>query len=120
MKTLVALVAAIGVAALYTAALAQEDCEPGTHSASTSWSISSDCCHAAGDPHSGDESYRRVLWIVLAINAAMFAIEVIAGLAAGSASLQADALDFLSDTANYAMSLFVVGMTRRPLRSKEL
>lgn len=38
---------------------------------------------------------RRVLWAVLAINGAMFAIEVVAGLAAGSASLQADALDFL-------------------------
>jgi Co/Zn/Cd efflux system component len=51
-----------------------------------------------------------VLWIVLAVNAAMFLIEIGAGLAAGSASLQADALDFLSDTANYVVSLFVVGM----------
>jgi Co/Zn/Cd efflux system component len=33
--------------------------------------------------------------------------------AAGSASLQADALDFLGDTANYAVSLFVVGMALR-------
>jgi Co/Zn/Cd efflux system component len=40
----------------------------------------------------------------------MFAIEVAAGLAAGSASLQADALDFLGDAGNYAISLFVVGM----------
>jgi Co/Zn/Cd efflux system component len=40
----------------------------------------------------------------------MFAIEVVAGLAAGSASLQADALDFLGDAGNYAISLFVVGM----------
>jgi len=47
---------------------------------------------------------------VLAINAAMFAVEVAAGLAAGSASLQADALDFLGDAGNYAISLFVVGM----------
>jgi Co/Zn/Cd efflux system component len=36
-----------------------------------------------------------------------------AGLAAGSASLQADALDFLGDAANYAVSLFVVGMALR-------
>ncbi len=57
-----------------------------------------------------DDAYRRVLWAVLAINAAMFAVEVIAGLAAGSAALQADALDFLGDAANYAISLFVVGM----------
>ncbi len=43
----------------------------------------------------------------------MFLIEIIAGLAAGSASLQADALDFLADTANYGISLFVVGMALR-------
>jgi Co/Zn/Cd efflux system component len=49
----------------------------------------------------------------LAINAIMFAVEIGAGLAAGSASLQADALDFLGDTGNYAISLFVVGMTLR-------
>jgi len=59
------------------------------------------------------EIYRRVLWAVLAINGAMFAVEVIAGLAAGSASLQADALDFLGDAANYAISLLVVGMALR-------
>ena len=50
---------------------------------------------------------------MLAINAGMFAIEIGAGLAAGSASLQADALDFLGDAANYAISLFVVGMALR-------
>jgi Co/Zn/Cd efflux system component len=40
----------------------------------------------------------------------MFLVEIGAGLASGSASLQADALDFLGDAANYAISLFVVGM----------
>ena len=50
---------------------------------------------------------------MLAINAVMFAVEVAAGLAAGSASLQADALDFLGDAGNYAISLFVVGMALR-------
>ena len=47
------------------------------------------------------------------INAIMFLIEIGAGLAAGSASLQADALDFFGDAANYAISLFVVGMALR-------
>jgi Co/Zn/Cd efflux system component len=60
-----------------------------------------------------DRGYRRVLLIVLAINAVMFGVEVIAGVAAGSASLQADALDFLGDAANYAISLLVVGMALR-------
>jgi Co/Zn/Cd efflux system component len=71
-----------------------------------------DDCHAA-DPHRGDPAYRRVLWLVLAINAVMFLVEIGAGLAAGSASLQADALDFLGDASNYAISLLVVGMALR-------
>jgi len=49
----------------------------------------------------------------LAINLAMFLVEIGAGLAAGSASLQADALDFFGDAANYAISLVVVGMALR-------
>lgn len=65
------------------------------------------------DPHRGNTGYRRILWIVLATNAVMFLIEIGAGLAAGSASLQADALDFLGDAANYAISLIVVGMALR-------
>jgi Co/Zn/Cd efflux system component len=65
------------------------------------------------DPHRGNNAYRRVLWIALAINGAMFLIEIGAGLAAGSASLQADALDFLGDAANYSISLFVVGLALR-------
>src|SRR6188474_3367279 len=76
-----------------------------------------DCCCTPPplnlDPHRGDSTYRRVLWIVLAINAAMFLVEIGAGLAAGSASLQADALDFLGDAANYGISLLVVGMALR-------
>jgi len=74
--------------------------------------MSASCCnddHCA-DPHRGDPTYKRVLWIVLAINAAMFLVEMAAGVAAGSASLQADALDFLGDAANYAIGLLVVGM----------
>jgi Co/Zn/Cd efflux system component len=43
----------------------------------------------------------------------MFMVEIGAGLAAGSASLQADALDFFGDAANYAISLMVVGMALR-------
>ena len=75
--------------------------------------MSASCCDQAPDPHRGSESYRRVLWAVLAISASMFGVEVVAGLAAGSASLQADALDFLGDAGNYIISLLVVGMTLR-------
>ena len=68
-----------------------------------------DACREAApapDPHS---PYRRVLWLVLAINAAMFGVEVVFGLIAGSLSLQADALDFLGDALSYGISLAVLG-----------
>src|SRR5262245_39201680 len=83
------------------------------HSSVTCVSMSASCCNHPDDPHRGDQGYRRVLWVVLAINAVMFAIEVAAGVAAGSASLQADAFDFLGDAGNYAISLFVVSMALR-------
>jgi Co/Zn/Cd efflux system component len=74
-----------------------------------------DCCNHshASDTMRGNPGYRRALWVVLGINAVMFLAEIGAGLAAGSASLQADALDFLGDAANYGISLLVVGMTLR-------
>src|SRR5438552_11519024 len=77
-----------------------------------------DCCCTPPpldlDSRNGNAvKYRRVLWAVLFINALMFVVEVSAGLDAGSASLQADALDFLGDAANYSVSLFVVGMALR-------
>ncbi|MDX1484809.1 MAG: cation transporter [Alphaproteobacteria bacterium] len=76
----------------------------------------------AADPHPGGccdiapaetAGFRRVLWAVLAINFAMFVIEGAAGIGSESVSLQADALDFLGDSANYAISLFVLGMGLR-------
>lgn len=66
------------------------------------------CCGPA-KPAAADPAYRRVLWAALAVNAAMFVVEVAAGVAANSVSLKADALDFLADAANYAISLFVLG-----------
>ena len=72
--------------------------------------MGANCCNHMPENQLRDRHYRRVLWAVLAINAAMFLIEIVAGVAAGSVSLQADALDFLADTANYGISLFVVGM----------
>ena len=54
--------------------------------------------------------YRRVLWIALVVNALMFAIEVAAGLRAGSVSLLADAIDFFGDAANYGLTLAVLGL----------
>lgn len=69
------------------------------------------CAGASGKTALADPRWRRILWIALLINAAMFGVEIVAGVAADSRALQADALDFLGDSANYAISLGVAGMT---------
>lgn len=71
--------------------------------------MSAACCGPKLDP-SASPAWRRALWIALGINAVMFAVEIGAGIAGDSRVLQADALDFLGDAANYAISLAVVGM----------
>ena len=69
------------------------------------------CCGGCeSKPPAEDKAWRRVLWIALAINAGMFAVEIVAGVTAHSAALKADALDFLGDAANYAISLGVAGL----------
>lgn len=69
------------------------------------------CASACGSTKTlNDPRWRRALWIALGVNAAMFAVEFVAGSAADSSSLQADALDFLGDSANYAISLTVASM----------
>lgn len=57
-----------------------------------------------------DPLFRRILWIALIANAAMFFVEIVASQIGDSMSLQADALDFFGDATNYAISLFVLGM----------
>ena len=61
---------------------------------------------ACGTPALGHQ--RRLLGIVLAVNMTMFVIEAGAGWGAQSVALQADALDFLGDSVNYATALFVL------------
>jgi Co/Zn/Cd efflux system component len=75
--------------------------------------MSAHCCdhgHEHANAAAASPVYRRVLWIALAVNFTMFAVEIGAGVAAQSASLLADSLDFLGDAANYGISLFVLGM----------
>ena len=70
------------------------------------------CCQTPEpnqNPHNNPR-WRAILWIALVANAAMFVVEIIAGVAADSRALQADALDFFADAANYAISLGVAGM----------
>ena len=68
------------------------------------------CAGKSGATALNDPKWRRILWIALLINGAMFLVEIVAGVAADSRALQADALDFLGDSANYAISLTVAGM----------
>jgi Co/Zn/Cd efflux system component len=73
-----------------------------------------DCCEHDHDhehlPASDTPRYRRVLWVALALNAAMFAVEIGAGFRSGSVSLLADAIDFFGDAANYGVTLAVLSM----------
>ena len=74
-----------------------------------------DACCSGGVPvfDGVDPRYKRVLWTVIAINAAMFLTEMVAGSLAGSQALKADALDFLGDTVTYGLSLAVIGASLR-------
>ncbi|EKE78903.1 cation transporter [Oceanibaculum indicum] len=77
----------------------------------------SGCCgpsHDHGHDHGSafdgaSPAYRRVLLIVLAINAAMFVVEVAAGAIAGSLALYADSVDFAMDAATYGLSFWAIG-----------
>lgn len=65
-----------------------------------------DCgCELEGE----NEAQRKTLRIVLAINAAMFCIEITAGVLASLTGLIADSLDMLADASVYAISLYAVG-----------
>ncbi len=71
-----------------------------------------DCCTNACSAENPpiDPRYRRILWVALIVNAAMFMVELAGGWRAGSVSLLADAVDFFGDAANYGLSLFVLGL----------
>jgi len=57
--------------------------------------------------------YKRVLWLVIAINALMFLVEMGASVASNSMALRADALDFLGDSFTYAITLLAIGHSLR-------
>jgi len=73
--------------------------------------MSAHCCsgHCSAPP-TVDPRYRKALWVALALNAAMFVVELGASWTSGSVSLLADSIDFFGDAGNYAISLAVLGM----------
>ncbi len=71
-----------------------------------------DCCNGgcAADKPPVAPRYRRILWIALLINSAMFIVELVSGWNADSAALLADSADFMGDALNYGISLFILGL----------
>ena len=71
--------------------------------------MSEDCCEAKGvELVVLRERQGRVLVLVLSTNLAMFGVEFVAGLLAGSTALLADSLDMLGDALVYGFSLWVL------------
>ena len=74
--------------------------------------MAKDCCSSGCSSNTLiTPRYRKILIIALAINAAMFIVEVVGGFNASSVSLMADAIDFFGDAMNYAISLLVLSMS---------
>lgn len=74
----------------------------------------SDCCsNKSCELEALRVQQAAMLKVVLAINAAMFVIEMLAGLASGSASLVSDSLDMLGDAMVYAFSIYAVAQSAR-------
>lgn len=71
------------------------------------------CCGSDARFDGVSDDYRRRLWIVIALNATMFVVEMTAGHLAQSQALQADALDFLGDALTYGISLAVISASLR-------
>ncbi|PYO01853.1 MAG: cation transporter [Candidatus Rokuibacteriota bacterium] len=65
-----------------------------------------ECCDFRSDI---PQRQRRILRIVLWINAVMFVVEFVAGLASHSTALLADSVDMLGDAIVYGFSLYVIG-----------
>ena len=70
--------------------------------------MSASCGHHTSFDGVSDD-YKRRLWLVIAINAVMFGVEMTAGQVAQSQALQADALDFAADALTYGISLACLG-----------
>ena len=70
--------------------------------------MSAQCGNSHNNNIANSPRYRKILWVALIVNLAMFVIEISAGFKSGSTSLLADAIDFFGDAANYGVSLAVL------------
>jgi Co/Zn/Cd efflux system component len=75
--------------------------------------MSDGCCDCEVDTRALQARQRRILAVVLAINAATFVMMIVAAASSGASSLLSGALDNLGDALTYALSFAVVGSTAR-------
>lgn len=74
----------------------------------------SDCCsNKSCELEALRVKQASMLKVVLGVNAVMFVVELLAGLASGSASLVSDSLDMLGDAMVYAFSIYAVAQSAR-------
>lgn len=69
----------------------------------------SDCGHSCECAATAATAEAKTLRWLLAINAAMFAVEIVTGWLAQSTGLLADSLDMFADAAVYGLALYAVG-----------
>ncbi|MBP9680524.1 MAG: cation transporter [Bacteriovorax sp.] len=77
--------------------------------------MSDHCCGNGLDVKINEvnKNFKRALWIALVLNFSMFFLENIQGVLSQSLSLRADAIDFLGDSVNYFITLFVLSSAIR-------
>jgi cation diffusion facilitator family transporter len=76
--------------------------------------MSDDCCQKkSSELASMTQRQSKVLWTVLGVNAAMFAIEFLSGIQSNSLALTGDSLDMLGDAIAYGSSLYVINRGRK-------
>lgn len=78
--------------------------------------MAEDCCSSKStdiEELARKSGQRKVLVVVLVINAVMFVLEFGAGLVAGSTALMADAADMLGDALVYGVSIYAIDRSAR-------
>ena len=75
--------------------------------------MSASCCGPTIKINEVNKNFKKILWIALVLNFGMFILENFQGLLSHSLSLRADAIDFLGDSANYFVTLFVLSAAVR-------
>lgn len=60
-----------------------------------------------------NKNFKKALWVALILNFSMFILENFQGILSHSLSLRADAIDFLGDSVNYFVTLFVLNSAIR-------